>query len=211
MRSLLLLFCMLGVALAEPQKEASRVEVSKLLKDGITAFGKNEVDKARTAFLKVLELAPDSAAALSNLGVLELRAGNYELAEKHLKKSVRIAPESALAWLNLGILYCDRAELDAALAALSQTVLLDPRNPKARNYLAVTISKKGWLSGAESELRKAISLDPDYAEAHFNLALCSLQQSPPAIELARRHYQKALELGAKPDPLVEKTLNQANN
>lgn len=204
MKFLLLGPLLLGTLLAQEQPE-------QLLKQGVGAMARRETEKARTVFLKVLETTPESLAANSNLGVLELQAGNFEAAEKYLKKTVRLAPETASGWLTLGILYCERDQLDAALAALSQATLLEPKNAKAHNYLGVTIGKKGWLSGAEMELRKAIELESDYAEAHFNLALCSLQQSPPATELARRHYQKALELGAKPDPLVEKTLNQANN
>lgn len=186
-------------------------ELSALLKKGAAAMAANNADQARIAFLKASEIAPENPAAYSNLGLLEMRIGNFEAAEKYLKKAVRVAPELASAWLTLGVLQCARDQLDAALAALSQAVLLEPKNPKARNYLGVTISRKGWLSGADSEFRKAIELDPDYAEAHFNLALCSLQQNPPLLELARRHYQQALGLGAKPDPLVEKRLNQANN
>ena len=47
-----------------------------------------------------------------------------------------------------------------------------------------------------------------YAEAHFNLAVFYLQRTPPAVELARRHYQQALNLGAAPDPQVEKSLTE---
>jgi Flp pilus assembly protein TadD len=119
---------------------------------------------------------------------------------------VRLQPEAAPVWLTLGVLYCDQEKLDAALAALSQAVLLDPKNPRAHNYLGVTVGKKGWYLGAEAELRKAVELDPNYAEAHFNLAIFYLQRDPPAVELARRHYNQALDLGAKPDPLLEKEL-----
>ena len=70
----------------------------------------------------------------------------------------------------------------------------------------MTIGRKGWYFGAEDEMRKAIELAPDYPEAHFNLAVFYLQRTPPAVELARRHYQKALDLGAAPDPQVAKSL-----
>jgi Tfp pilus assembly protein PilF len=40
---------------------------------------------------------------------------------------------------------------------------------------------------------------PDYAEAHFNLAVIYATAKPPSIALAKRHYEKALELGAGPD------------
>ena len=57
-------------------------------------------------------------------------------------------------------------------------------------------------------MRKAIELQPNYTEAHFNLAVFYLQRTPPAVELARRHYQKALDLGASPDAQLEKSLER---
>ena len=111
-----------------------------------------------------------------------------------------------IAWLILGIVYYDQDKLEHALAALAQAVLLEPKDARAHHYLGVTIGRKGWYSGAEEEMRKAIELQPGYAEAHFNLAVFYLQRSPPAVELARRHYERALELGADPDPDVAKSL-----
>ena len=95
------------------------------------------------------------------------------------------------------------------MAALSQAIYLNPKDPKAHLYLGILIRKRGWLSGAEDEMRKAIELDGTYAEAHFNLAVLYLEREPPAFELARRHYYRALELGAEPDREVAKTLQKA--
>ena len=121
---------------------------------------------------------------------------------------VRSEPESGLGWLILGVICYDQNKLDAALAALSQAVFLEPKDARAHHYLGVTIGRKGWYLGAEDEMRKAIALAPDYPEAHFNLAVFYLQHTPPAVELARRHYQQALDLGAAPDPQVAKSLTE---
>jgi tetratricopeptide (TPR) repeat protein len=174
--------------------------------EGVRAFERGDLELARKDFEKLLQAAPDSIFGLTNLGAVEYREKKFDVAEKHLKRAVRLQPEGAPAWLTLGALYCDQEKLDAALAALSQAVLLDPKNARAHNYLGVTIGKKGWYSGAEAELRTALELQPDYAEANFNLALAYLQRTPPSVELARRHYARALELGAAPDPLIEKSL-----
>jgi len=183
----------------------------KAIEEGIKAFSKKDLDAAAISFNKVLALEPGNITGLVNLGLVEFRLDHREAAETLLRKAVRVDPDSGLAWLTLGIVYYNQNKLDAALAALSQAVLIEPKNPRAHNYLAVTIGGKGWVVGAEQELQKAIELDSSYAEAHFNLAVYYLQRTPPAVELARRHYQKALDLGAAPDPLVEKDLGNVGS
>lgn len=173
---------------------------------GNAAFARKDYPTARKAYQRVLDLVPDNLLGLVNLGVVEFSAGDNARAEELLKKAVRLRMETAAAWLTLGIIYMDQERFDEALAALSQAVLHDPRNARARNYLGVVIGRNGWVDGAQFELRRAVELDPTYSDAHYNLAVFYLQDKPPSIELARRHYYRALELGAQRDPAIEKTL-----
>jgi len=165
--------------------------------------------EARARLEKALKAEPDNVSALVELGYLEFQAKHFDEAEKLLTRATRLKPESATAWLALGVATCEAGKLDAALAALSQAVLLEPRNAKAHSYLGVTVGRKGWMDGAEAELQRALELDENLAEAHFNLAVVYLQQNPPLLELARRHYQRARDLGSAPDSLVEKQLNRS--
>ena len=177
--------------------------------EGNAAFARRDLERARRAYSKVLELAPDNLLGLVNLGVVEYSLKKLDEAEAHLKRAVQIKLDAAPAWLTLGIIYMDQNRLDEALAALAQATLYDPRNARARNYLGVVIGRKGWIDGAQAELRKAVEIDPNYSDAHFNLAVFYLEGKPPSIELARRHYHRALDLGAEPDPEIDKTLNAA--
>jgi Flp pilus assembly protein TadD len=185
------------------------VEAQALSKRALDAFSKGNFSEARKDFEKVLELVPDNVPTLINLGLVAYRQKKYEDAESSLSKATKLAPENGGAWLILGIVRYESHRLDAALAALAQALFLDPKNARTHHYLGVTIGKKGWFTGAEQEMRKAIELDPSYAEAHYNLALFYLQRETPAIELARRHYHKSVELGAPVDPEIEKKLADA--
>lgn len=194
--------------LNEPGKKQVSDEAQRLAKQAMVAMTKGDLVAAKKDLQKVLTLAPDNVATTINLGLVAYRQKQYAEAEKLLKKAVRTQPEAGLGWLVLGVIHYDQDKLDAALAALAQAALLEPKNATVHQYLGVTIGKKGWLSGAEDEMRKAIEIDPTYAEAHFNLAVFYLQRNPPAVELARRHYQTALDLGAAPDPDVAKGLTE---
>jgi tetratricopeptide (TPR) repeat protein len=177
--------------------------------EGSAAFARADFEGARRAYLKVIDLAPDNLLGLINLGVVEYSLKKFEEAEGHLKHAVRLKLDAAPAWLTLGIIYLEQNRLDEALAALAQATLYDPRNARARNYLGVVVGRKGWIDGAQVELRRAVEIDPNYSDAHYNLAVFYLEGRPPSIELARRHYFRAIELGADPDPEIEQSLKAA--
>lgn len=191
-----------GVFVPEIAREAAA--------EAMAAFSNRDYKRARRAYNKVLEIVPDNLVALVNLGVVEFADGKNDEAEKLLKRAVQIRIETPPAWLTLGMIYMDQGKNDEALAALTQACLYDPRNPRARNFLGVVVGRMGWVDAAQVELRKAIEIDPNYSDAHYNLAVFYLERKPPSIELARRHYYRALELGVEPDPEIEATLKKTS-
>jgi len=177
--------------------------------EGIKAFEAGDLDAGRRKFEALLAQEPENMIGLVNLGSLEYRAGRLEEAEKTLRKATRIDPDSFPAWLTLGVVAYEAGRDDLALASLAQALLIEPSNPKARVALGVTLGRKGWYTGAAMELQQALKLDDTLVDAHFNLAVIYLQQTPPAPELARHHYESALKLGAERDSVVEKQLSRS--
>jgi Flp pilus assembly protein TadD len=192
--------------LSQPGKAGVSEEAQQIAKRAVVAMSRGNLAEAKKDFLRVLELVPDNVPTMINLGLLEYRKKNYAEAESRLRAAVRLEPDSGLGWLILGVVHYDQNRFDHALAALAQAAVLEPKNSTVHHYFGVTLGQKGWASAAEDEMRKALELDPNYVEAHFNLSVFYLQRNPPAVELARRHYQRALELGAARDPDVERSL-----
>lgn len=177
--------------------------------EGDAAFAKGDYKAAGAAYRKVLDLAPGNLLALVNLGLIEFRLGDSEKAEKLLRQAVSQRLETGPAWLTLGMIYFQQGRIEPAFAALSQAVVYDEGNARAHNYLGAVLGRKGWLDGAEAELRRAVEIDPVYKDAHYNLAFVYMQEKPPSLELARRHYFKSIELGGQPDKDLEKKLSDA--
>jgi Flp pilus assembly protein TadD len=191
---------------ADAQAPVATETVERMILEGVAAFQRGNYAGAKEAYRRVLGVDPDNLPALVNLGVAEYRLGQFDEAELLLRRSLRIKPDHPAAWLNLGILYLDRDEPMQALAALAQAVVQTPGDAVARHYLGVAAGRNRWFDAAEAELRRAVELRPDYADAHFNLAVFCLERHPPAVELARRHYLKARQLGVPPDPLIERAI-----
>ncbi|MFQ3577625.1 MAG: tetratricopeptide repeat protein, partial [Verrucomicrobiia bacterium] len=175
----------------------------KGFEEAMRAFAERDYESARRGFERVLEIAPDHPVVLVNLGTVCWRLGEIGRAIDYLAGAVSRDLNNAPAWLGLGIVRFETGDLPGAHAALAQAHYLDPRNPRVNNYLGVTMTRLNHYDAAESFILDAIDADPGYAEAHFNLAVVYLRREPVSPELARRHYQRSLDLGGEPDAGVE--------
>ncbi|MEM6823366.1 MAG: tetratricopeptide repeat protein [Verrucomicrobiota bacterium] len=166
-------------------------------------FQKGKFDEAAAIYQNILNSYPESLYGVSNLAVVRFQQGQYPEAETLLRQATKLSPQDAFSHSILGIVLYQQGKYDEAVQVLSRASALDPNDPKTRNYLGIAASQKGWQEAAEQECRKAIELDPQYGDAHFNLAVIYATQKPPAKELSRRHYNRALELGVPRDTQLE--------
>jgi tetratricopeptide (TPR) repeat protein len=172
------------------------------------AFTKRDWNSARAAYREMIEAEPANALAWANLGAVEQQSGRLDEAVTAFEKSVQHNPQLIQSWLALGMIHTNRGDKYRAVAALARAVHEDPLDARGHNYLAIATKSLGWTDAAEAELQRAIDLQPEYGLAHFNLALMYLDRKPPAIELAKRHYDKALSLGVEKDEIVERKLKE---
>lgn len=195
-----------GAAEVLEVKSEADGEVEALFKKGADAFARNEWDAASEQFEAVLVKNPKHLGAVMHLGWVAQRRKDWASMEKQMRAALRMgepAVENAGVWIGLGFATLEQEKWEAATAAFAQAVALDPSNARARRFLALALGRRGWFQSAEEEMRRALQIEPDDAGAHFNLAVFYLQRQPAAIELARRHYYRALDLGASADPQVE--------
>lgn len=178
-------------------------ELAKMAQRGAAAIANLKWDEAREAYLEMVGEAPDNALAYANLGVAEYQLGNLLAASGNVRKSLEINPTIAVNWQTLGLIQYDKGELNLAISSLTRAIHESPQNARSRLYLAAVVRDYGWKEAAITELQRAVELDPKLADAHYNLAITYLELRPPRIELAKRHYYAAVDLGAEPSPEVE--------
>ncbi len=180
---------------------------AQLVAEAQNYFSARQYDKAADDYQKILQHDANNGLVLANLATIEMEQGRLDVAEKHIKAAVAQSPNDPYNLATLGRLEFLREKYDEAFDALSRAAKLDSRNPEIQNYLGVTLSHKGLRKQAETALRKAIQLDPNYGPAHNNLAVIYISEAPPLVELARWHYQKALDTGQPHNPDLEKMLD----
>ncbi|HZI32665.1 MAG TPA: tetratricopeptide repeat protein, partial [Candidatus Binatia bacterium] len=169
-------------------------------------FSHQEYDQAEADYEKILERDQNNGLALANIAMIELQQGKLAEAGKHINAALAQSPDDPYNLSTLGYLEFRQGKYNDALNALSRAAQLDPNNPEIQNYLGLTLSHEGQRKQAETALRRAIQINPNYAPAHNNLAVLYLSQTPPMAELARWHYQKALDAGQPRNPDLEKML-----
>jgi tetratricopeptide (TPR) repeat protein len=179
-----------------------------LVADAQRAFSNRDYDRAEERYLQVLHQDEKNVLTLANLAEIQLERQRFDEAEKHIKQAVALAPDDSYSWFVLGQLKFRQGKYEDALDALSRAAKLDPNNPEIQNILGLTLSEKGMRGPAETALRKAIQIRPGFADAHANLAVVYVTQTPPLIELARWHYQKALDAGAPHNAFLETRLTE---
>ena len=204
---------------ASPSTAASKATESQVSVDseliearykrGMIALSKNDSEGAIGEFSKVLEWNASHLGALVNLGWIAQRKKDWVESEALMRRAIAVASNNAAVWLGLGLAVLEQSKLDAAIAAFAQVVALDPKNARGHRFFGLALGRRGWIQAAEEELRRSLEIEPDDAGAHFNLAVFYLQRKPVAIELARRHYYRALDLGFGSDPAIEEILKSA--
>lgn len=189
----------------------STVEISQAaaaLEAAAQAFArKGAFGDAEAKYDEILDLIPNHAPTLASLSLTQLKQQKFGEAEANLEMARKIAPENTYVLFLSGLLKMSQEKFDDAVTYLSRATVLDPDDAEAQNHLGIALTEVGHRGPAETALRKAIRLRPGYGDAHVNLAVVYASQDPPFKELAKYHYQQAINSGHPPDPRIEQLIN----
>lgn len=157
---------------------------------GLDAQRAGNLALAESHYLKAMEMNPNDAMLLNNLGVCLYEQGKTEQAIEIHKKAIKLDPARPMAYNNLGVELNSLERHAEALAAFKKAVEIQPINPKAINNYGDSLTKLGRFEEGLAMLDKSIAQEPDYVDAHSNrgMALWGLARFDEAIE----SFQRAL-------------------
>lgn len=162
----------------DPHSKARNPQTRELFAKASDLASKGNADAFEAAvslYRKALELEPDYAPARAGLSWALQGLGS---AESHLGRTEKA-----------------RERFREAEAEAAKAVSLDPRLALAHRALAAAYNRLGKAEEAKSAAERAVTLDPADALAHTYLAdAYAYEEGPAAVDIARRHYQRALEL-----------------
>ena len=179
--------------------------------EGVKEFSTGHMNEAERLFQRLLSMDENNVYTLGNLGATQLELNKLQEAEINLKKAYSIDPTDTYVLNLLAVLNLKNEKIDDAFEFLCSSAKIDPNNAETQNYLGMVLSERGLRTDAEKAFRNAVKIDPNYLVAHYNLAVLYATTKPAYPRLANYHYQKAISLGASPNPEFEKTLQESLN
>ena len=155
-------------------------------------------DEAIASLEKAIEIDPGFAPAYANLALIKSGMGNNEGAIALYAKALELDPGNKEAHYNMGDARSALGKRAAAIAAYTNAIAIDPNYADAHANLGAEYMLTGKKEEALASFKRVIEIDPGNANAHNNMAV--LYYYSGQTELARRHCDKAVELGSKVHP-----------
>ena len=177
---------LIGRALAVRESPAFLVSLA------LTCHSAAERSMAIHALSRAIELQPDFAIALNNLGHLYGEQGEPEQASRLFERAIALAPDHAGIHFNYGTMLLNAGEPARAEAVLRRTVEIAPAHANAWNNLGKALLAMNCNTEARAVLERARALAPDSVEVLTNLG-CVLWGAG-CIDEAKSALERALEL-----------------
>ena len=143
-----------------------------------------DIEGALELYRSATTCAPDFLDAWRNIGVHAQTAGNWESAERALRRALELAPGDWASTCCLGMLLAhpEVRKFRDSIEYLVQAIQLDPENEPYLSLLAAAYLHERRWADAESAYRKVLALDPEEAGYRVLLGMSLVVDEARSIE-----------------------------
>jgi tetratricopeptide (TPR) repeat protein len=127
--------------------------------EACAAMDRGELQTAEHLFRQAVDLEPNMAAALTNLGNLVYRQGEHDEARRLYERALDHDPMQAEARYNLANLLADAGETELAIAELRRVCAACPEFADAHYNLGLVLASIGGAAQAKKHLERYLELD----------------------------------------------------
>jgi len=127
--------------------------------EACAAEDRGDSQTAEHMFRQAVDLEPNMAAALTNLGNLVYRQGELEEAKKLYERALEHDPIQPEARYNLANLLEDLGDTEAAITELRKVCATAPDFPDAHYNLGIMLAQLGGTAQAKHHLERYLELD----------------------------------------------------
>ncbi len=165
---------------------------------GVNASNAGDYQEAINQFQIAIGIADFCHDCYQNMGLAYVELEDYDQAEAAFKQVIALKADYAAAFTGLANIYNEQrrfdeaAEASAEAARLSGSALGGATDPIAVYNQGIIFWNAQKFGEAKAQFEQTIQLDPNHAEAHYFLAMASLNQGNMADAAAA--LEKYIEL-----------------
>jgi Flp pilus assembly protein TadD len=126
------------------------LEAQRIYLRTLVITGNNDV--AAPLGQKLLAQAPHDADLLNLNGLMEQKAGDFELARKHLQEAVALSPNDYNPRVNLGVVLAELKDAKGARVQLEKAIALGTDEPQVHFELAKVLRTLGETEASQQQL-----------------------------------------------------------
>lgn len=191
------------IILEQIRKDPENIELLRKAADHY--YNNDEYEAAIETYNKLVELVPDDADCLTDLGLCYNFSGDTVNAINAFKRSLEIKPADALTLSFLADSYTYIDEYNTAIVTLNKALEINPEETFALDTLGNIYDELGQDIEAERCYRRAIEIDPTYVFSVRHLSQLLMEQGD--IDSAKDLIIKTFGL-LESDSDYEKTILQ---
>lgn len=159
---------------------------------GDAAREAGRADDAVAAYRAALEVTPQAAPLLLNLGLAQAARGDLTSAVTSYRQSLAADPRVPLGEVNLALALEQGGDANGALAAYERAIAAEPTAALPYLNIGTLLLRSQRAAEARPWLEKALARDPGLATGHFQLALVFVQSGE--LDRAERSVRRSLAL-----------------
>jgi tetratricopeptide (TPR) repeat protein/Zn-dependent protease len=129
-------------------------------------------DKAADCYAKVLKINASNQDVRSQIGIVYVNLGRYDLAVSHLTAAIELNDRDLNTHYYLGVAYRQLQELNLASAEFDRALALEPHSILVLHALGELLHHRQDYRAAISTHQKLVDLDSKDANGWYNLACC---------------------------------------
>ncbi|WP_422926171.1 FG-GAP-like repeat-containing protein [Singulisphaera sp. PoT] len=146
-------------------------EMVAAFSSGVAALDTDANTIARDSLERATKTVPLEPAAWADLGLAQIRLGDFEKARISLDKAMVLAPENGPIQALMALLEQRRGRFSEAIAHLKLAIQYDPKDLRSRYALAKEMEREGGdVAGAFKMLGSILEVAPKNLEALFDRA-----------------------------------------
>jgi len=135
----------------------------------INAWSLGRADEGEKEFKRALEMRPDYAEAMNNLGALYIQRGRFREAIAPLEKAAKdpLYKSRVLAQSNLGWALYKSGQTEQGISEIKGALAVAPKYCLGWRQLGTIYSEQGKIEGASTAYSRYAEACPDVGDAHL--------------------------------------------